>query len=92
MVSVKSLESTDEDSNKLESVKTLDTRPSVDLICVIDNSSSMLGEKIENVKTTLLQLLDMLNKNDRISLVLFNSQASLLCNLRTLTSENKQEL
>lgn len=51
---MKTLDSTDEDLNKLEYVKTLDTRPSVDLVCVIDNSSSMLGAKIENVKTTLL--------------------------------------
>lgn len=51
MVSVKTLDKTSDmeiESNLLEG------RPSLDLICVIDNSGSMSGKKIENVKQTLL--------------------------------------
>lgn len=46
MVSVKTLDSTSdmEIENSL-----LDGRPSLDLVCVIDNSGSMGGSKIANV-------------------------------------------
>jgi Mg-chelatase subunit ChlD len=47
----------------------LDKRPSIDLICVIDKSGSMSGEKMKQVKETLLYLLELLNENDRIMLV-----------------------
>ena len=54
----------------------LNGRPSVDLICVIDKSGSMSGEKINLVRETLDYLLTLLNENDRISLVEFASGAS----------------
>lgn len=59
------------------------------MVCVIDNSGSMGGDKIKNVKTTLIQLIDMLKETDRLSLILFNSYPTLLSNLRTITPENK---
>ncbi|EAR87778.2 von willebrand factor type A (vWA) domain was originally protein (macronuclear) [Tetrahymena thermophila SB210] len=90
MVSVKTQDSTNDIlEEQKEQVKQVEqSRPSIDLVCVIDNSGSMQGEKIQNVKTTLLQLLDMLNSNDRLSLILFNSYPTLLCNLRKVDDEN----
>ena len=42
-----------------------------DLICVIDISGSMDGEKIELVRESLKILVEMMDKNDRLSLILF---------------------
>lgn len=65
MVSVKTLDSTEatrtdsEAASDLERVKPIEheqplSRPTLDLVCVIDNSGSMMGEKISNLKNTLL--------------------------------------
>ena len=76
------------ESNKPEDQK----RISADLICVIDISGSMDGEKIHLVKESLKILVDMMDKNDRIALILFSSNAKLYYKLNYLTEENKKEL
>lgn len=53
----------------------LKKRPAVDLVCVIDESGSMQGAKIDLVKQTLLYVLEILNERDRLSLILFSSGA-----------------
>ncbi|KAL4437706.1 hypothetical protein ABPG74_012381 [Tetrahymena malaccensis] len=92
MVSVKTLDKT-EDAPKVEqeAVKqdSLENRPNLDLICVIDNSGSMSGEKIQNVKKTLEYLLELLGENDRLCLILFNSYATRLCHLMKTNNSNK---
>lgn len=67
------------------------SRTSVDLICVIDNSGSMNGQKIDLVKATLRFLLGTLTPADRLSLITFNSGAQRLCGLKCVTGENMQE-
>ena len=67
-------------------------RVSADLICVIDISGSMRGEKIYLVKESLNILVDMMDSKDRIALVLFESYARLLYGLNYLTPENKSKL
>ncbi|KAL4476091.1 hypothetical protein ABPG74_009824 [Tetrahymena malaccensis] len=68
----------------------INLRPSIDLVCVIDNSASMRGEKIKNVKETLLNLVEMLNSNDRLSLILFNNDPITLFDLKYADNNNKQ--
>lgn len=63
----------------------LKNRPSIDLICVIDQSGSMAGAKIKLVQDTLKYLLELLNENDRLCLVLFESSATRLSPLYRLT-------
>ncbi|KAL4512657.1 hypothetical protein ABPG72_020494, partial [Tetrahymena utriculariae] len=87
MVSVKSLDQT----NNMEAELNL-LQPNLDLICVIDNSGSMSGCKIENIQNTILQLIEMLNENDRLSLITFNSYAAKLCGLRKVDNQNKENL
>ena len=41
----------------------------VDLICIIDRSSSMSGEKIQTVKKTLKLRLNFLTEKDRLCLI-----------------------
>ena len=67
-------------------------RVSADLICVIDISGSMEGEKIKLVKESLKILVDMMEEKDRIALVLFDQKAKLYFNLDYLTKENKDKL
>ena len=67
-------------------------RVSADLICVIDISGSMQGEKIEQVKESLNILVDMMDPKDRIALVLFDQQAKLLYDLNYLDTKNKEQV
>ena len=64
------------------------SRTSVDLICVIDNSGSMGGAKIQLVKETIKFLLETLTPSDRLSIVTFNSYANRLCGLKCVSGEN----
>ena len=52
-----------------------------DLICVIDISGSMSGKKIELVKKSLKILAKMMDENDRLALILFESDASIYFDL-----------
>ena len=63
-------------------------RTSVDLICVIDVSGSMSGEKIELVRETMKFLIETLTPSDRLSIITFNSRGNRICGLKTVTQEN----
>ena len=65
---------------------------SADLICIIDVSGSMNGEKIYQVKESLKILIDMMDPKDRIALVLFERKATLFYALNYLKEENKIEI
>ena len=67
-------------------------RFSADLICVIDISGSMSGEKIELVKQSLTILIEMMEKNDRLALILFNHESSLFYDLALMDNNNKKIL
>ena len=69
-----------------------DKRCNADLICVIDISGSMTGEKIELVKKSLAILVDMMDNNDRLALILFNNESNLYLDLNYLTDETKKDL
>ena len=60
-----------------------------DLICVIDSSSSMRGNKIYQVKESLKILVDLMDKNDKLALILFNSRGTNYFNLQYLSEKNK---
>lgn len=64
-------------------------RSGLDLVLVIDVSSSMSGEKIKLVKETLLFIIEELEPMDRVCLVKFNSQSSIIVGLTPLNAENK---
>ena len=64
----------------------------VDLICVIDISGSMRGEKTEHVRESLEILVDMMKEKDRIALVLFSTKADILYDLKYLDKKNKSKV
>ena len=62
-----------------------------DLICVIDVSGSMSGQKITLVKKSLNILVKMMDKNDRLALVLFSNDAKINFDLEYMTESKQTE-
>lgn len=72
--------------------KALKKKCNVDLIFVIDISGSMAGSKIEMVKKSLLVMIEMMDKNNRIAIILFNNKAQIFYDLQYLTDKAKKHL
>jgi len=70
----------------------IEKKCNADLICVIDISGSMRGEKIMQVKESLKILLTLMDEKDRICLILFNQLGNKYYDLNYLTKENKEIL
>lgn len=66
------------------------TRAAIDLVTVIDISGSMMGDKLELVKSTLLFMVDQLKADDRLCIVSFESNVRRLTQLSALTEANKK--
>ncbi|CAF2513203.1 unnamed protein product [Rotaria sp. Silwood2] len=47
----------------------------IDLVCVVDQSSSMSGEKIALLKQTLVYIVEQMNELDRLAIISFNTEA-----------------
>lgn len=67
-------------------------RNAIDMVLCVDKSGSMSGHKMQHVKDTLRYILDALSPEDRISIVLFNDEARILCGLKRLSVQGKQEI
>lgn len=80
LVKVKEAGDTDEESFK-ESL--------LDLVILLDCSGSMAGFKLDQVKKSLLYLIEIANERDRIALIAFNSESVVLNSLRCCSIENK---
>lgn len=65
------------------------SRAPIDIICVIDKSGSMAGEKIDLVRKSLIFMVDQLKSSDRISVIGFDSNVSIDLPLTNLTDANK---
>jgi len=61
----------------------------IDLVCVLDNSGSMSGSKLESVKEAMKFIRSQLSPGDRLSLINFNSNATVLHGLSKMTEENR---
>lgn len=66
------------------------SKTAMDLICILDNSGSMSGRKIESLKSAVEFIIDRLGSNDRLSIVHFNSRPGGLHGLLRMNSENKE--
>lgn len=69
-----------------------DGRAPIDLICVIDKSGSMAGNKIELVKKSILFTLDQLSENDKLGIVTFDSEVSVELSITNVNVENKVKI
>ncbi len=70
----------------------LSHRAPLDLVCVLDHSGSMQGEKMELVKNTFKYLLHFLNEFDRLSIVIFDDQVSTIVPLINTNDANKKRI
>lgn len=50
------------------------SRVPIDLVCVVDQSGSMAGEKMRLLKETLVYIAEQLNEFDRLAIVSFDTQ------------------
>lgn len=64
----------------------------LDLVCVIDVSGSMSGEKIQLVRDSLLYVLEQLSERDRMALVTFSDDGRVLCELTGDMERLKKEI
>jgi Mg-chelatase subunit ChlD len=71
--------------DKIEKIK------GVDLICIVDVSGSMSSprNKIELVKESLKYLVNLMNEEDNLALVTFDTSSKIVKELTKMTSENK---
>ncbi len=67
-------------------------RPALNIALVIDRSGSMGGEKLEYVKKAAEHVLDLLQDQDRVSLVAYDSEVRLLSPSVAVTREARNEL
>ncbi|TVU25427.1 hypothetical protein EJB05_27923, partial [Eragrostis curvula] len=69
-----------------------DSRAPLDLVAVIDVSSSMMGARLDNAKKALIFLVRKLTDCDRLCIVKFDDEAAQLCQLRHVTEAARDEL
>lgn len=70
-------------------VLTNEKLPPLNLVLVVDESGSMGGEKITNLKAALKNLVERFRPNDRISIVGFEGEARVICEATPKTSIDK---
>jgi len=64
----------------------------VDIVLVLDRSGSMQGLKMQYAKKAVLNLIDLLSPQDRLSLVSYSDDVRRHCRLVRLTNANKRML
>lgn len=62
----------------------------MDVVCILDNSGSMDGSKIESVRAAMQFVVSVLGDNDRLSVVTFNSCARIVHGLKRMNAATKQ--
>jgi len=71
------------------SASTDDERQPMDLMCVLDVSGSMRGDKIRQVQDAMRFIIDQAIPKDRLSIVTFNHQGQRVLRLRKMDMEGK---
>ena len=69
-----------------------DGRLGLDLVPVLDISGSMAGEKLDKMKIAMQFVIKKLSSSDRLSIVTFNNEADVLCGLRRINENSKEEI
>ncbi|CAM4862840.1 unnamed protein product [Rotaria socialis] len=80
-------------SNKATEKELDELRVPVDLVCVVDQSGSMQGQKIALLKETLNYIVDQMGPLDRLAIISFDTKAfDRSHGLKLMTTEKKQTL
>ncbi|CAF1038571.1 unnamed protein product [Rotaria sp. Silwood1] len=76
-----------------ETASLVSSRVPIDLVCVVDQSGSMAGEKIALLKQTLVYIVEQMNELDRLAIISFNTIAfDRSHGLKQMNQQNKQIL
>ena len=74
----------------LNSPDKIERESCVDVLCVIDISGSMKGQKLSHVKLSLKSIISFMNPKDRLCIILFNDDAKIYLDLAFMTDETKK--
>ena len=74
----------------LTSPDKLEKDSNVDLLCVIDISGSMKGQKLNQIKLSLKSIISFMTPKDRLCIILFKDNANIYLNLDFMTEETKK--
>jgi len=85
LVSLQAAEAAQLESDAAE----IDQRTPVDVVCVLDVSSSMSGRKIQLLKDAVAFVIGEMQPSDRLSIVSFNHLGQRLSPLKKMTQEGK---
>jgi len=72
-----------------DNVGALSKKIPLDIVCILDNSGSMGGSKLQSLKEAMKFVIGSLGPKDRLSIVYFNSQAGPVHGLLKMTPANK---
>merc|ERR1719217_400390 len=89
LVTVQGAESPSPPSPDAPSAATEEDRQPMDLMCVLDVSGSMRGDKIRQVQDATRFIIQQAAPKDRVSIVAFNSNANRVLRLRKMDTEGK---
>jgi len=67
-----------------------ENRVGVDIVCVLDRSGSMAGDRISLVRKAIRRLIRNLQDQDRIALIAFDTQVDLLLPFTNMTADGKR--
>src|SRR5689334_3653806 len=67
-------------------------RAPLNLALVLDRSGSMQGDKLRYVQQAACHVLDLLDERDRIALVAYDDQITLISRSAHLTNQTRQEM
>jgi len=65
-------------------------RAAVDIVCVLDTSGSMSGDRISLLRKSVRRLVRGVNSKDRLALIEFNTQSRVLLNLTAMDELGKR--
>lgn len=77
---------------EVTALSSVDNRPGLDLVTVLDVSGSMAGSKMEKLKSAMEFMLKKLSPIDRLSIITFSDAGNRLCPLRLMTENSKKDV
>lgn len=89
LVTVQAAEAEVADAPDAAAASAASDRQPTDLVCVLDVSGSMQGEKLTQVQKALRFIIGEAEPNDRLSMVTFNNQANRVMEMKRMTAEGK---
>ena len=75
----------------LNSPDKIERESCVDVLCIIDISGSMKGQKLSHVKLSLKSIISFMTPKDRLCIILFNDDANVYLDLSFMTENTKKK-